>query len=106
VFLAYSDADSVRKLLDVEIERGDVTPAVVKKLRHEVHERGYARAESLAHAGFSSLAAPVFDHESRLAGAITVLGLSANFAASTEAQLSQVLMQKTKQLSFQLGARP
>jgi DNA-binding IclR family transcriptional regulator len=106
IFLAYSDADSVRKLLDAEIERGDVTAAMVKKLRHEVQELGYARADSLAHAGFSSLAAPVFDHERRLAGAITVLGLSANFAANTEGRLSQVLMLKTRQLSFQLGARP
>jgi len=76
------------------------------KLRHDVQELGYARADSLAHAGFSSLAAPVFDHERRLAGAITLLGLSANFAANTEGRLSQVLMLKTRQLSFQLGARP
>jgi DNA-binding IclR family transcriptional regulator len=106
IFLAHSDADSVRKLLAVEIERGEVTAATARKLKHEVQERGYARADSLAHAGFSSLAAPVFDHEGQLSGAITLLGLSANFAADTESRLSQVLMRKTKQLSFQLGARP
>jgi DNA-binding IclR family transcriptional regulator len=106
IFLAYSDADSVRKLLGAEIERGEVTAAIVKKLRQEVQARGYARADSVAHAGFSSLAAPVFNHEGQLAGAITVLGLSTNFAATTEGQISRVLMQKTKQLSFQLGARP
>jgi DNA-binding IclR family transcriptional regulator len=106
IFLAYSDAASVRKLLDMEIERGVVTAAAAKKLRHEVQEKGYARADSLAHAGFSSLAAPVFNHEGELAGAITLLGLSENFPANTEARLSQVLMQKTRLLSFQLGARP
>src|ERR1700754_3634374 len=79
IFLAYSDAASVRKLLDMEIERGVVPSPAAKKLRHEVQEKGYARADSLAHAGFSSLAAPVFNHEGELAGAITLLGLSENF---------------------------
>jgi DNA-binding IclR family transcriptional regulator len=106
IFLAYSDADSIRKMLEAEIERGEVTAALVKKIRHDVQAAGYARADSLAHAGFSSLAAPVFDHERRLAGAITLLGLSANFAANTEGRLSQALMLRTKHLSFQLGARP
>jgi DNA-binding IclR family transcriptional regulator len=105
IFLAYSDADSVRRLLEAEIERGEVTVAAAKKLKHEVQQRGYARADALAHAGFSSLAAPVFDHEGRLAGAVTLLGLSANFPASAEARLSRVLMDKTRQLSFQLGFR-
>lgn len=106
IFLAYSDADSTRRLLEEEIARGEVTVETAKKLRHEVQERGYARADTLAHSGFSSLAAPVFDHERRLAGAITLIGLSSNFAANTESHLSQVLVQKTKLLSFQLGARP
>ena len=105
IFLAFSDADSVRRLLDAEIERGEVTSAIAKKLKHEVQERGYARADALAHAGFTSLAAPVFDHDGRLAGAITLLGLSANFPASAEGRLSQVLLNKTRQLSFQLGFR-
>jgi DNA-binding IclR family transcriptional regulator len=105
VFLAFSKADSVRHQLNVEIERGEVTAALAKKLRHDVQERGYARADALAHAGFSALAAPVFDHEGRLAGAITLLGLSASFPASAEGHLSQVLMSKTRQLSFQLGFR-
>jgi DNA-binding IclR family transcriptional regulator len=105
IFLAYSDADSVRRLLEAEIERGEVTVAAAKKFKHEVQQRGYARADALAHAGFSSLAAPVFDHEGRLAGAITLLGLSANFPASAEGRLSQVLMNKTRQLSFRLGFR-
>jgi DNA-binding IclR family transcriptional regulator len=105
VFLAFSDTDSVRRLLDIEIQRGDVTAAIARKLKHEVQERGYARADALAHAGFSSMAAPVFDHEGRLAGAITLLGLSANFPVTAEGQLSQVLMNKTRQLSFQLGFR-
>jgi DNA-binding IclR family transcriptional regulator len=105
VFLAYSKEDSVRRLLDTEIERGEVTATRARKLRQEVHDRGYARADALAHAGFSALAAPVFDHEGRLAGAITLLGLSANFPATAEGRLSQVLMSKTRQLSVQLGFR-
>jgi len=105
IFLTYSDADSVRRLLEAEIARGEVTAAGVKKLKQDVREHGYARADALAHAGFSSLAAPVFDHEGRLAGAITLLGLSANFPASAEGHLSQVLMSKTRQLSFELGFR-
>jgi DNA-binding IclR family transcriptional regulator len=36
VFLAFSKEDSVRRLLNVEIERGEVTAALAKKLRHEV----------------------------------------------------------------------
>lgn len=105
IFLAFSDAESIRRLVEAEIERGEVTAATARKLRHEVQERGYARADALAHAGFSSLAAPVFDHEGRLAGAVTLLGLSASFPASAEGRLSQVLTNKTKQLSFQLGFR-
>jgi hypothetical protein len=49
--------------LDAESERGVVTSAIAKKLKHEVQERGYARADALAHADFTSLAAPVFDHD-------------------------------------------
>jgi DNA-binding IclR family transcriptional regulator len=105
IFLAFSDTESIRRIIDAEIERGEVTAANVKKLGHEIRTRGYARADALAHAGFSSLAAPVFDHEGRLAGAVTLLGLAANFPASAEGRLSQVLTNKTKQLSFQLGFR-
>ena len=105
IFLAFSDAEAIRRIIDAEIERGEVTAAMVKKLRHEIAERGYARADALAHAGFSSLAAPVFDHEGRLAGAVTLLGLAANFPASAEGRLSQILTEKTRQLSFQLGFR-
>lgn len=106
VFMTYSDADSVRELLAAEVESGQTNMELVAKLRDEVRERGYARAESLAHAGFSSLAAPVFDHEGKLAGAVTVIGLSSNFAPESVARLTQALLQKTRLLSFQLGSRP
>jgi DNA-binding IclR family transcriptional regulator len=106
IFLTYSDADSIRQLLAAEIEGRGMTASGANAVRKEVREKGYARSDNLAHAGFSSLAAPVFDHEGKLAGAITVLGLSAHFAADSEKKLSRILTQKTKLLSSQLGARP
>lgn len=106
VFMAFSDSRTVQRLLDAEIADRQTTPAEVERVRNRVREQGYARAESLAHAGFSSLAAPVFDHEGKLAGAVTVLGLSANFQPESQPRLAQALLRKTRALSYQLGARP
>lgn len=105
IFLAHSDAESVRHLLADEIARGETTAAIARKLSKDVRDRGYSRADALAHAGFSSLAAPVFNHERKLAGAITILGLSADFSPEIEEKLSRILLERTQDLSRQLGAR-
>ena len=49
-------------------------PALLRRIVQEARTRRLARTDSLLNIGFVAVSAPVFDHEGRLAAAMTVLG--------------------------------
>jgi DNA-binding IclR family transcriptional regulator len=55
--------------------------------------------------GLSAVSAPVFDHEGRLAYALTSLGQSESFDTSIDSAVVQTVRQKAEELSGRLGFR-
>ncbi|MBR0687767.1 IclR family transcriptional regulator [Bradyrhizobium manausense] len=111
VYLAFSNQEWVKR--NVEIERQlagrsakpKFSAAELSQIVKSVKARGYAKTESLLNIGHAALSAPIFDHEGRLAGALTLLGPASDFDRETELQFSELLLSHAASLSAAIGYR-
>lgn len=84
-------APAVRKALDAE------------KLKQRVREHQLAETESLLNDGFTGVSSPIWNHQSELAGAITIISPSENSNAYT-LRNTGLLRDTARALSRSLGA--
>jgi DNA-binding IclR family transcriptional regulator len=113
VFLSYLPSEMTEKLVDVELmtERSSRSAGVphaqsdVKRLVRDVRRSGLARASGTVLTGFTSLAAPIWDHAGTLQTVISIVGPIGVLDDSTEGQPAEVLRNVTRELSARLGWR-
>lgn len=107
IFLSYLPSDQTANQLRDETAAlaPDVRAALDSaKLKQRVRDLGLAETDSLLNDGFAGLSAPIWNHQSELAGAVTIISPSddANAAARRNAAL---LIDTAHALSRGLGAR-
>ncbi len=108
-FLAFYTEEEVDRYLDSALEAvtdGTITDtaALLKELRL-VRERGWARSIGERRSGAASVAAPVFDHNGKVAAVISVCGPKERFEAEFDA-CRDALLETTARLSMRLGWAP
>ena len=74
-------------------------------IRDEVRELGYAASRGDLFRGFSALAAPVFDHEGSLAGAVRMLGVATLMDAKPTSPMVAAIRSAAAAISDSLGYR-
>jgi DNA-binding IclR family transcriptional regulator len=103
VFLAHMPARATRPLIDVE---GKVNPDLVDQrdaICADIRKHGYAASRGHLFRGFCGLSAPVFDHEGKLAGAVTMLGVASLMDTRPRSQMTVALRQAAADISGKLG---
>jgi IclR family acetate operon transcriptional repressor len=108
-FLAFlSDAEQDQYLMDRDLESfTDRTIVSIPALRRDlaaIRSRGYAKSLGERQAGAASVAAPVFNHESKPVAVISVCGPIERFRGASDAH-AQHLLDQTRDLSRRLGLR-
>ena len=108
VLLAWAPENLRRDFLDTEKLRRFTGKTIAdrKELERElqaVRERGYAVSEGEVVPDAVSLAAPVFDHESRVSYAIHLGGPVQRLTAERQAEILPALLESARRLSFLLG---
>ncbi|MCF2533854.1 IclR family transcriptional regulator [Yinghuangia soli] len=106
-FLAESEIDAYldRNALDPMTDR---TLTDAGKLRRElaaIRKRGYATSVGERQSGAASVAAPVFDHDGRVAAVLSVSGPAERFKPRAE-HCAKLLLEATARLSARLGYAP
>ncbi|MGE5538510.1 MAG: IclR family transcriptional regulator [Gemmatimonas sp.] len=110
VFLAHMSAGDTRALLDGELKaraagKGrPLTTADVQALRDEVLRAGIGRSTGEENPGLTAMAAPVFDHDGKIAMAVTVLGILGTYDTDAGGEVARTLKATADQLSRRLGA--
>jgi DNA-binding IclR family transcriptional regulator len=110
VFLAYMPAGESRPLLDRELKARNadkaraLSSADVQALRDKVLRRRLGQSSGEENPGLTALAAPVFDHEGRIALVMTVVGILGTFSTEDDGEPARVLKATADQLSRRLGA--
>jgi DNA-binding IclR family transcriptional regulator len=111
VFMAFANPEWLERTLKTERHLGSAakktmpTSELAQAIKL-IKSRGYAKTENLLNQGHAALSAPIFDHEGNLAGALTLLGPASDFDKLTEAKLSRLLLEQTRDLSATIGYRP
>ena len=106
IFAAYLDTKDVRDAVGSErrLRRGDGSPGDdVDRMLAEVRDHGLARISGDLLAGVGAMAAPIFDHEGRLAASMGVVGRQAALDLSWDGDLATALRETTHRVSHQLG---
>lgn len=76
VFLAHLGEREIEPILKQEIPSAMARNKRVAEIRRRVLRDGVGLSDSVLYEGFGAIAAPVFDHDDRIAASITVLGPS------------------------------
>lgn len=103
LFAAYLNAAQVRRTLVHRAERDTFGSAAYQDRLRDIRVRGLSRVEGSVVAGTAAMAAPVFAVESRLALAVTVIGLAPGFDTGWKGRVATPLLAMTQQLTRQLG---
>jgi DNA-binding IclR family transcriptional regulator len=110
VFLAHMAPPETRGLLDTELKARaaakarTLSPADIQEMRDEVLGTGFGRTSGEENPGLSAMAAPVFDHEGRIALVVTIVGIIGTFPIDADAEPARMLKATADQLSRRLGA--
>ncbi len=106
-FLAWGARTVVQPLLDAEL----ATPSArldaesVARLIEVTREAGVATVSGDLLPGVAAVAAPVFDHQDEIAGAVTALGYAASFDESADGANARAVSAAAADLSRRLGHR-
>lgn len=111
VFLAYLPESFTDRLIRNELaenRKGGVAGAItraeqVESLVDEVRRHGIGRVSGDLMEGINSVSAPIFDHNSAIAGALTALGPSRSFDVRWEGALAGRLRATAERISATLG---
>lgn len=101
VFLAFLP-EAIRHLA-ANPESGLSAAAGLNRILQEVRQRGLARADSLIYTGLNAIAAPVFDHEGRLAATVTALGPAAELDTRFDGPTAAAILDAARATSEGLG---
>jgi len=110
VFLAHMAPSETRALLDLELKartavKGRVPSAAdIQTMRDDVLTKGFGRSSGEENPGLSAMAAPVFDHEGRIAMVVTIIGILGTYPTDADADPARMLKATADQLSRRLGA--
>lgn len=91
------------KAVVTSMSQPDPKPTVWTQKLEQVREQGMAKALGNPLPGIDALSVPVFDHTASLVLAITSLGPSSLFDASTNGPIARALSQCARNVSTQLG---
>jgi DNA-binding IclR family transcriptional regulator len=83
-------------------------PVTVGGLREElaqIRKQGYAVAVAERHSEVCGVSAPIFNHEQKVVGCISVSGPVSRFDKQKALEYSTLVMEKAKKISLILGAR-
>ena len=111
VFAAWLPQEQTRDLLRAELRAqarnphatGPRTADQAEALFAEVRKRGLSRVEGGLIPGVAAFSAPVFDHEGRLALALTALGHAGVFDSTWSSPVAAALRDAATELSRRLG---
>ncbi|HEY9028260.1 MAG TPA: IclR family transcriptional regulator [Burkholderiaceae bacterium] len=120
LFAAFRDAREVRSLLDDERRRRKSHPAPAianmpppralpawrefERELADVRAHGLARSDGETLPGVNAIAAPVFDHEGRIALAVTAIGPASLFDLAWDGGIARELRDGAARISQRLGA--
>jgi DNA-binding IclR family transcriptional regulator len=69
----------------------------------KIREKGYAEDDEELEVGLKCIAAPIFNHQGKPVGAISVAGPTSRMSAELTRNISKTLMEYTKEISRKLG---
>lgn len=104
VFLSWLSNSALSPVL--EQEHGANTPAqlaTIEKIRKKVRKDGMGITQGGVLPRISALACPIFDHDGRLAGALTILGWNDELDVSKKGHIAQTLIRTAAEVSSNLG---
>jgi DNA-binding IclR family transcriptional regulator len=110
VTLAYLPEDQARTLLPATLRpvtnhtltaRGDLWRELAA-----IRARGYSVADETLEVGLVAIAAPVFDHDGRAVGAISIAGPKLRVTAECIPAIGERVAAAAARVSAQLGYRP
>lgn len=105
IFFAFAREAAIDDLVAKE---GLVHPDLMQGLgetRRQVVEQGFAVSGGALFRGFSAIAAPVFDHEERLAGAVTMLGIATLMDTQPSSGMVAAVLETAARIGAALGSR-
>ena len=105
VFLAHMPREGTQEVLARELAETPMEAASVTALSEQVRREGISRIRDSMMVGLSAVSAPVFDHDGRLAYALTVLGQTEAFDTSIDGEIVQAVASQCRELSARLGFR-
>ena len=109
VLLAYASEEFRHKVLSKPLKR--ITPStIVERDRLEkqfktIRKQGYALSKGEVVSEVVGMAAPVFDHENEVCGALTIAGPVQRFSAEHRKEMLKSLQASAHKLSILLGKR-
>lgn len=75
LFLAYMSRPAIAPVLRKEMALAGISEQAIDRMRAEVRQKGYTASDSQLNTGFAAIAAPIFDYDEHMVGALTALGL-------------------------------
>jgi DNA-binding IclR family transcriptional regulator len=111
VFLAHMSFKEIRSMIDRELKTHNaankqqtMSMADVEVLREDIRRRGFGESTGEENPGLTALAAPVFDHEGKIALVVTLVGIIGTFKTDDDGEPARILKATVEQLSRRLGA--
>lgn len=102
VFLAHQGQRDIEPILSAEIEGTAQRAKRMAEIRRAVERDGVGLSNSVLYEGFGAISAPVFDHEDRIAAAITVLGPANSLSVSATSPAAVALKEAATKLTRSL----
>jgi DNA-binding IclR family transcriptional regulator len=105
VFLTHLPRESTKELLAAEQEEAHVSDDYVTSVVEKTRQEGLSRVRDTMMVGLSAVAAPIFDHDRRLAYVLTCMGQTKTFDTSSKGNIVKLMRSKAGALSASLGYR-
>lgn len=105
LFLSFLQPEELEPVLERELAIINIDRSKLEALRQEVLARHYASSDSRLNTGFASIAAPVFDRDNQMVGALTLLGLRDHPTFQDIGRSAEKLSTVTKEISLSLEKR-
>jgi DNA-binding IclR family transcriptional regulator len=103
VFLTFMPREASEELLSRELAETPMKPQSIAALVEQVRHEGMSRIRDTQMVGLSAVSVPVFDHDGRLAYALTSLGPTGVFDTAIDGDIVRTVQSTAKELSARLG---
>jgi DNA-binding IclR family transcriptional regulator len=105
IFLAFLPRDTTGAIVAKECRTFRKAAGNVDQVIEQVRRRGYAMSKDATVPGISAISAPVFNHDGRLAYALTSFGPTASLDTTPKGAVVPTLRAKADALSARIGFR-